>query len=599
MSDNVLDAAYWEKAWDGMPTHQVLSRWVADFRVAGVTGQHATRLIREVVHKSTNVPSDRLDQAWASGARPDQLLQIRSGANLVAVFDPAQGLPMPSGAFTTLLCASVIFPKLAERRELFVYGDQLVRIDRRARSLTPVKPAEFCSMLETVGLPTLHQRMQGGHWVMLEERPSQAQAAALLACVTAKELTPKLNLLSEKPVLIDRDGKLVLLQAGFDEPSGIFVFDGSEVPDMTADEGAGLLLGLLREFHFVSEADRARAAVSFITPALQAAGIIRSRAPFNLHSADASQSAKTKLAYTKAAIYGEEPFLRAIAQGSVGGADEVASAALKSGKRFVVFDNVRGKIDSQTMESVLTAEGLMSVRTAWEKESRHDPRGIDFTVTSNGALLTADLANRSNEVRIYHRDGFHFTFDPLKDVRADQPRYLGAVYAVLREWDRAGRPKSYTDDAKSHNLDQWAGVVEWIALNVFKLSASPLQGFHALRATLAEVDDTLRQLAYAVRDNGLTGLRLRVAQLHAICLNKNIKLQTGRVPEQAKELGRALGAMFKKDGEPIEVMGIRVFLEQAFDKNLRKDVRVYRFECESAPPVEPNEKLLRHEEEVH
>lgn len=599
MSDNVLDAAHWEQAWAGRPTQDVLSTWAAEFRTAGVSGQHATRLIREVVSRATRVPAEQLDRTWAREARPEQLVQIRSGANLVSVFDPAQGLPMPSGAFTTLLCASLIFPRLAERRELFVHGDQFVRIDRHTRSLTPVRAAEFCSMLETLGMPTLHQRMQGGHWVMLEERPSLAQAGALLACVTAKELTPKLNTLSERPVLIDRDGKLKLLQAGFDEPSGIFVFDGSEVPDMTAREGAALLLGLLREFHFVADADKARAAVSLLTPALQAAGILRSRVPFNLHSANEPQSAKTKLAYTKAAIYGEVPFMSPIADGSVGGADEVAAAGVKSGKRFVLFDNVRGKIDSKVMEATMTAEGLVRVRTAWSKESVHDPRGIDFTVTSNGALLTFDLASRANEVRIYHRPGYHFTFDPLKVVRADQPRYLGAVYAVLREWDNKGRPTSASDEAKGHNLDQWAGIVEWIALNVFELPASPLKGFRALRATLAEVNDTLRQLAFAVRDNGLIGRQLRVAQLHAICLNKSIKLQTGRLPEQAKELGRALSAMFKKDGEPIEVMGISVFLERAYDKEWRKEVRVYRFECESAPPMEPNEKLLHHDEDAH
>ena len=76
-----------------------------------------------------------------------------------------------------------------------------------------------------------------------------------------------------------------------------------------------------------------------------------------------------------------------------------------------------------------------------------DPRRVCVMFTSNKADLTKDLANRCSCVRIMKQpeEYVYRTFsegDLLARVRAQQPRYLGAVFAVVKAWYAAGKPRT-------------------------------------------------------------------------------------------------------------------------------------------------------------
>ena len=110
-----------------------------------------------------------------------------------------------------------------------------------------------------------------------------------------------------------------------------------------------------------------------------------------------------------------------------------------------------------------------------------------------------DLANRSSIARIRKHHGFRFKdYDEGKlidHVRARQAFYLGAVFAVIREWVREGRQS--TDDTR-HDLREWAGKLDWICQNIFR--AAPLMdGHEQAQERVSNPSMTwLRQVALAV-----------------------------------------------------------------------------------------------------
>jgi hypothetical protein len=55
--------------------------------------------------------------------------------------------------------------------------------------------------------------------------------------------------------------------------------------------------------------------------------------------------------------------------------------------------------------------------------------------------------------------------DLLSHVRARQPYYLGCVYSVIRDYVKAGRPRT---DERRHSFTAWVQSLDWIMQHVFK-----------------------------------------------------------------------------------------------------------------------------------
>jgi hypothetical protein len=144
-----------------------------------------------------------------------------------------------------------------------------------------------------------------------------------------------------------------------------------------------------------------------------------------------------------------------------------------------------------------------------------DPRRVIVQITSNKADITVDMANRSSCVRILKQpEGYRFRQYPegniLEHVRANQPLYLGAVFAVVKAWHDAGKPRS---DTTCHDFRPWAATLDWIVQNIFK--AGPLLDGH--RETQVRMSSPslnwVRDVALAVRNGGHLGAWLRANDL--------------------------------------------------------------------------------------
>jgi hypothetical protein len=370
-------------------------------------------------------------------SRPPSKARSASGdEELISRQDSLPEVELPGGDQPISDSAAQLAKLLAAKKTHFLRGGVVVRATVNAAAqptITPVQPAELASDFEAVAYLVRTSATADGD-VTKPAIASEAVAKLILKSQSFRDELPPLRVLSPCPVLVERDGQAVIV-SGYDRHSGILA-EGPTPTDVTLDEARTLLDELLSCFRFATPGDHARALAAIITPALVLGGWLNGRAPIDLGEADRSQAGKGYRNQITAAIYRSE--VRAVTQqrDGVGSIDEKFDAALISGHCFISLDNVRGRLDSPKIESFLTEPSYIA-RCAYVPNTEIDPRRFCIMMTSNKAEMTIDLANRSSCVHILKQpDGFQFPRYPegdlLTHVQAQQPRYLGAVFAVIR-----------------------------------------------------------------------------------------------------------------------------------------------------------------------
>jgi hypothetical protein len=505
----------------------------------------------------------------------------------------ATGKPLvtlPAGDQSITDAGRTLGELLGRTQRFFNRGGAVMRLEHDTDGLPvlhDVKPAALASDFETVAFLCKPGKPGKDGKPKLEAATCPEQTAKLLQASAAfREILPPIHVLTRCPVLIERNGKLIQI-CGYDRESGTLA-GGDPAENMPLADGVRLLCELVEDFRFATPADRARALAAIITPALVLGGLLRARAPVDLGEADASQSGKGFKVKLKTAVYGEA--VKVITQqksGGVGSLEEAFNAALIRGACFICLDNVRGKIDSPAFESFLT-EDHYTARAAFIPNTDIDPRRVCIMFTSNKADVTTDLANRSSCVRILkQRDGYTFSSYPegdiLDHVRANQPQFLGAVFAVVQAWFDAGRPR--TTETR-HDFRPWAQTLDWITRNL--LDAGPLLDGH--RETQARMTNPvlnwLRDVALEVIRAQQGGVWLRAGDM--VDLLAETGTETPGLPEHGdptdpdtrkaaqQATGRKLGLCFRA-GEVVCMDGMTIERREEYDPEGRYTVREYRF----------------------
>lgn len=372
---------------------------------------------------------------------------------------------------TVPYAARAIFTELAGR-SLYSRGGRLheLRDDGRSAVLVPVTVPEFIAFVPLYCDLFAWRIADKSPVLKPVSRMSDADAKAITASVEARTIPRPVASVLRCPGLAEREGSLVSMVPGYNpECGGVLVIGAAAIPAVEYVEAWETLLDLVHDFDFQTPNDRARALGAFIAPALRLAGQIPGHMPILIIEADGSQTGKGYFDTMKAAIYGEMVATVTQKSGGVGSLDESISQKLIDGNPFICLDNTRSKIDSTMLEALLTPNGSFSARVPHRGEVAIDPTRFIFSLTSNGAELTRDLANRSCIVRIRKRpSGYKWkaysstsggVTDVLGYIRENQPRLLGAVHAIARHWFVRGRRS--TGETR-HSFRGWAGIMDWI-----------------------------------------------------------------------------------------------------------------------------------------
>lgn len=524
------------------------------------------------------------------GCHPNIVEELRALSSKVLV--------LPNDYVTPNVSGRIIFDALGALRQLFTRGGKVVEVVEAkaeadadaAPGLNIVTPDELRSRLSRCGYILKHaiKKPKSEALVLAYKHCSHDNARVLLGTLEAQELLPPIQLVTRAPVLIEHDGKPLVLGPGYHEQGGgVFVCGRKAPSNVPLAEARDALLGLLTEFEFATDADRSRAMAGFIGPALRMGGLVPGNALVNAVEADKPRTGKGYLCELQAAVYGEVAYPIAQREGGVGSLDESFGAALASARSFVLFDNLRDTVASKYLEFALTApRGLVTVRVPHKGEVTVNISGVSFQLTSNGLAATTDFSNRILLTRLRKRAaGSAFrTFDAgdlLADVRSRQPYHLGCVFAVIREWFEAGRKRNPT----SHSFHQWVGALDWIVQNVFRLQPL-LDGGH--EAAVERVGNPalswLRQVALAVVKQQKTRRPLQASAVAEIAKGGGIEIPDlhGADDDSARNVavGRLLGRCFKA-GNELQLDDVTVTRSERMEwvgGSQRKDMLVRRYE---------------------
>jgi hypothetical protein len=546
----------------------------------GDTVSNATEAdFEECPEVTTMPPSPR------TGKHTDQEARLVSMAEAKKVI-----ITLPSGEISITESAEEIFGLIGKAKTLFYRGGRVHEIIevQGQTVLSPVSPAQFRSRLEDYGRLFAWRKGDGGASVLKPTVCPYETADALMQSLPARRLLPNVNTLSSCPVIAKGfHGQVEVLGPGWHPHNGgIFIMNCKPSQSVEVGEAVNALCGLLNDFDFATRGDRARALASFISPALKVGGWLENPLPLDIGEADASQSGKTYRQKTVSIIYGQTPNPVTQKGAGVGGIDEAISQKLIDGKMFVLFDNIRGKLDSPFLEAILTAPGAMPARVPHRGEVMCDARNMVFQFTSNGAEMPRDLANRSYIVRIIHRPaGYQFNKyaegDLFAHVKANQDYYLGCVFAVIQAWVKKGCPTTGTAE---HSFREWAGVLDWISQNVF--NAGPLlTGYEEAAVRISDPKRVwLRAVILALKEANRLSEKFGAAQLGEFACEYDLHPPGVREDADEVTISRAVGKIFAnlfRPGGAVTIDGFTVTRAEQYSKAAAKNIPVYAFTAPS------------------
>ena len=485
---------------------------------------------------------------------------------------------------------------LAGTKNIYRRGEVLLRLqdnDFGAMGLCEVSSHKLCSLFEYVADLCVVRKDDIASTIASAE-----QAEKILACPDFLTQIPRVTIVTNCPVLVERPNGDLEEITGYDADTGILSY-GKPTKSVSLDEAVKMLKQVVCDFDFLTPNDQARAMASLISPALILGRLINSRAPIDTSEADETQAGKGYRNKLISAIYNEIPAVINFKKSGIGGLEESFDSALIRGKPFISLDNIRGKMESQKIESYMTEDNYQA-RMPYKSDTPIDPRRHIILMTSNKSELNKDMSERTVITRIRKRpDDYGFVEYAEGDIHAhivsNQPKYLGAVYAVVRAWHQSGKPKAKVNMVNTYA--NWFCVMEWIVANIFGEESMVTGHKEAQQRTTSPLLGWLRDVCLAVKESGKLGKEIRTIELLDIIETKEVEIpffKDGYDPTDEEEkrkvlqlIGRKLGPIFS-DGS-ITVDGF--LIEQIKHSDGRHDnVTYYKFtELKDAKtPCSPN-----------
>ena len=266
---------------------------------------------------------------------------------------------------------------------------------------------------------------------------------------------PVLSGLARQPYFREQDGALVT-QPGYDPVSqryGAFEPGGFPLPEPTVEAARAalaLLLDLISEFHFVSEADCSAAISAMFTAA------VRTTLDFapGFHAwAPVFASGKSLLCAVIGAFAGPGGNHRVSYPATSEEATKVLLSLLLTGPAVVEFDDMDGDwIPHGVIKRIFTSSTITERILGFSKTATVSTRVL-FLGSGNNVGPVRDLLRRVATIRLDPRCATPATLtyarNPLDLVRRERGRYVAAVLTIIAAWRRAGSPRAAVEHIAS------------------------------------------------------------------------------------------------------------------------------------------------------
>lgn len=272
-----------------------------------------------------------------------------------------------------------------------------------------------------------------------------------------------------------RDGSL-LSRPGYDDATGLYLMPDPDVrlPDewdsrvptkADAEAAMTLLEGLLEEFPFAGEADKAVALSAMLTPAVRGAMDV---CPMHVFDAHQASSGKTYLVDLACAAVLGRPAPVSTAGQTEEETEKRLGATLLSGTPIGVIDNVNGRLESDLLCQAIERP-VLKIRVLGRSEERTVDNSLCLFATGNNIEVVGDLVRRSLTCRlaatVERPETRAFRRRPREEVLADRGRYVAAALTIVRAHMLAGFPGCETMRPLA-SFDEWGrlvrGAMRWL-----------------------------------------------------------------------------------------------------------------------------------------
>ena len=363
-----------------------------------------------------------------------------------------------------------------ENPRLFRHGDHVIRIRRDSKGVL------LLSCMTTDSLK--YELERAARWV------KNAKTEGVVPCYVPACLVNDLAATPEAPLptlhrialtpTFAADGTIVA-RRGFHARPGIF-YDGSiEFNDLAATptendvrSARELLLEIVSDFPFTTEADRANAIALLVLPF--ARGLFDGPSPLHLIEKPTQGTGATLIAQAFAIVATGRDLMMI----TEGGSDEewrkrITSTLLES-PSIICIDNLHRFVDSAALSAALTST-TWNDRRLGKSENVSPANLAAWCATANNPTVSGEIARRTVSIRLdarldrpWERDPSTFRHPNLISwVRERRGDLVRAVVRIIQSWLAAGRPDHGVPTLGSY--ESWARCIGGI------LTHAGIEGF--------------------------------------------------------------------------------------------------------------------------
>ena len=340
-------------------------------------------------------------------------------------------------------------------------------LNLETQSLTPATPSWLRTWVEKHTMP-FRVGTVNGRTFEIGRSMTEDNAKAVLASDQFLEQLPRAERFHPCPMpFLRKDGSIELLPIGLDQESSTITVDPGFKIDPDSLIAARLTLdNLLEEFALPDDGGRSKAVHISAMLTVFAGGIMppESNRPVFFYMANAEGSGKTTLAQLAGIPYRSTPVETAPKDESEW-QKKILSLVI-SGRRLLLLDNLKGHLNSGALEAYTTSSQFTGRILGVSKEFTGEA-GATVLITGNGLTVTPDLRRRSLFVELFLKEVraedrcFKRTLDPCA-IASMRREVLCALWGLVHEWDRAGRPKASIHNSSFPRWsDSIAGIVEF------------------------------------------------------------------------------------------------------------------------------------------
>lgn len=391
-----------------------------------------------------------------------------------------------------------IIDALRGRHLLFRRGGEIVYWDTTLERLKEMKPHTFCTWLPSSngGKVVLHagerkerdaEGAETGRTILVESDLSITQAQLVLASEDFKASLPEIVQVNPVclPVMddeLDERGlpRMRLLRPGYDAVSKTFTLEGLSY-DREADvRDAVMWVHDLVQFFAWRQKERDFAIWLAGLLTMFGRGLFHGRAPAFFINANIPESGKTLLTWLPTwAVHGSRA-TKTLMEDAEEELTKYLDSAAKAGLPYVNFDNIDwgGKEIKTALLDVFVQEDRHEIRKMGGQEIDSFENRTMVWGSGNNITLSRDLARRSlmadlwnplaGTERVLPKEAKSIESEFFRD-EGNRRKLLEACWAMVREWDKAGRPMK--PGPLLGSFESWARFapsVVWYAGGLFK-----------------------------------------------------------------------------------------------------------------------------------